>query len=157
MGKLIIVGISDQKIAASPDILITYALGSCVGICLYDTVMHVGGLSHILLPTASIQLEDKNIFKFADTAIEELLKTMEKYSCSRYRITAKIIGGANMFATSGISIGDRNVEAVKSELSRLKIRIVAEDTGSNYGRTVELNPENGIVTVKSMIKGNKTL
>jgi chemotaxis protein CheD len=157
MGKLIVVGISDQKTAVCPDMLITYALGSCVGICLYDSVRHAAGLSHILLPSAANHPGDGNIYKFADTAVEELLNTMERLGCSRNRITAKIAGGANMFANSGINIGEKNVEAVKIELERLRIKITAEDTGKNYGRTVEFNPENGIVTVKSMIKGNRIL
>lgn len=152
-----VVGISDLKVACSPDTLITYALGSCVGICLYDFRRKIGGLSHILLPDSSVNTGNVNLFKFADTAIAQLVKAMEAQGCKRISITAKIAGGANMFASPGISIGDRNVQAVKNELDRLKISIFAEDTGGNYGRTVILNPENGEVTVKAITKGIKII
>ncbi len=155
MGNLIVVGISDQQVVSPPDTLITYALGSCVGICLCDNLRQYGGLSHILLPEAFGVNNGKEIFKFADTAIAELVRRLEKRGCSRSRLTAKIAGGANMFATSGTSIGERNVETVKRELQRLRIRIMGEDVGANYGRTVEFNPKDGTMTVKTIGKGNK--
>lgn len=157
MRKLVVIGISDQKIASPPDILITYALGSCVGICIYDNLKRIGGLAHILLPEAFGDVVGQNIYKFADTAIEELVRLMEKKGCARMHLTAKIAGGANMFASTGKSIGDRNVETVKRELQRLRIRLVAEDTGLNYGRTAEFNPDDGSLTVKTVGRGNKVL
>lgn len=157
MSNLIVVGISDLKITRSPEILITYALGSCIGTCLYDSQLHIAGLSHILLPESAISKSDHNVMKFADTAIEELVKAMEKIGSSRRRLTAKIAGGANMFASVGSSIGERNVAAVKQELTRLNIRITGEDTGKNYGRTVEFHSESGDVIVKSFQHGNKIL
>jgi chemotaxis protein CheD len=157
MADLIVVGISDLKIAKSPDVLITYALGSCVGTCLYDAALHLAGLSHVLLPEAAICKNDSNVMKYADTAIVELVKIMETYGASRYRLTAKIAGGAKMFASTGTSMGDRNVIAVKAELQKLGIRIIGQDTGSNYGRTVEFHPEDGSVLIKSAMHGNSTL
>jgi Chemotaxis protein; stimulates methylation of MCP proteins len=157
MSKSIVVGISDQQIARPPDILVTYALGSCVGICLYDNLHRIGGLAHILLPEAFGGAGDVNLYKFANTAIAELVKTMGRQGCLPYHITAKIAGGANMFACSGKSIGERNVETVKKELQRLKIKITGEDTGANYGRTAVFNPEDGSLTVKTVGRGNKVL
>lgn len=157
MSNLIVVGISDFKIANTPDVLITYALGSCVGTCLYDSRMKIAGLSHVLLPDSAICKNDDNIMKYADTAIVALVAQMERAGALRSRLTAKIAGGAKMFATVGTSMGDRNVAAVKSELNRLGIRIIAEDTGSNYGRTVEFHTEDGIVLVKSVMHGNSTM
>jgi chemotaxis protein CheD len=157
MRKLVVVGISDQQISYPPEILITYALGSCVGICIYDKIRRIGGMAHILLPEAFGDVGSINIYKFANTAIEELIRNMEKIGCVRLHMNAKIAGGANMFASTGKSIGDRNVETVKNELHRLKIRIVAEDTGANYGRTAEFNTEDSLLTVKTVGKGNKVL
>lgn len=154
MGNLMVVGIADQKVAAVPDILITYALGSCVGICLYDPICKIAGLSHILLPETLLNVKNTP-YKFADTAINELVKAMERVGCSRLRLTAKIAGGANMFPVSGKSIGDRNIEMVKLELNRLNIRLTAEDTGANYGRTVEFNPADGSMMVKTVGRGSK--
>jgi chemotaxis protein CheD len=77
MRELIVVGISDQHIAEPPDILITYALGSCIGICIYDRFRHMGGLSHILLPKAFENTNKNEIYKFANTAIAEMVCQME--------------------------------------------------------------------------------
>ena len=157
MSRLIVVGISDLNVVGTPDILITYALGSCVGICLFDCMRQIAGMSHVLLPESAICSGDINIYKFADTAIEELVTVMEQYGCSRFRMVAKIAGGASMFEFTGKSIGERNVEIVKSELNRLEIKIVAEDTGGNHGRTIEFDPENGNLKVRSIAKGNKNI
>lgn len=158
MNKLLVVGISDQQIAETPDTLITYALGSCVGICIYDIVKQVGGLSHILLPKAFGERSEKNIYKFADTAIPALVTAMEQKGCLRIHLTAKIAGGATMFSSfSGVSIGKQNVDMVKAQLQKLRIPIVAEDTGADYGRTVQFCTENGEVTVKTARKGDKRL
>lgn len=157
MSNLIVVGISDYKIATAPDMLVTYALGSCIGTCLYDSRLHIAGLSHVLLPDSGIVKTLDNPMKYADTALAALLREMEFAGASRARLTAKIAGGAKMFATTGTSVGERNIVAVKNELSRLGICIIAEDTGSNYGRTLEFRPENGSVMVKSVMHGNRTL
>ncbi|MEG1778040.1 MAG: chemotaxis protein CheD, partial [Angelakisella sp.] len=78
MSKTITVGISDLNAVKAPDILVTYALGSCVGICLYDANSRIAGLSHIMLPDSSqIVGGASQIMKFADTGIVELLRTME--------------------------------------------------------------------------------
>lgn len=154
---MIVVGISDQQVASSPDALITYALGSCVGICIYDHLRKIGGLSHILLPEAYAGCGSGNTYKFADTAIRALVSAMERMGCSPVRMSAKIAGGANMFATGINSIGDRNVETVKRELQSLRIRIIAEDTGADYGRTVEFFPGDGSVLVKTAGRGNRVL
>lgn len=157
--SMIIVGISDYKTAKNPDRLITYALGSCVGTCLFDGVTGFAGLSHILLPDSSISKTDKNIMKYADTAIEALVREIERFGIRRTQLKAKIAGGANMFATQskGMNIGERNVAAVKEQLRRLGIRIVAEDTGKNFGRTVEFDPQTGSMTVKSVLHGVQVL
>jgi Chemotaxis protein; stimulates methylation of MCP proteins len=157
MANLIVVGISDMKIAKPPDVLITYALGSCVGTCLYDPASKIAGLSHILLPEAAICKNDNNLLKYADTAIAELVRTMEQAGALRMRLMAKIAGGAKMFATTGTGMGERNVIAVRAQLQKLGIRIVGDDTGSNYGRTVEFHPEDGSVLVKSVMHGNSSL
>ena len=154
-----IVGISDQKLCRAPDELITYALGSCVGICMIDKASGVAGMAHIMLPDSSAIPSDTNKFKFADTAIELLYNNLIKNGASPSRIIAKIAGGANMFATSSasMSIGDRNVEATKEQLSRLRVPIAAEDTGLNYGRTVCFSATDGSLQVISSLKGNKTI
>jgi chemotaxis protein CheD len=155
------VGISDWKVSKPPDILVTYALGSCVGICLYDKTKKIAGLSHIMLPESTSSNETTiNRMKFADTAIPDMLKKMISMGSFQSAITAKIAGGATMFTTGGcdrFNIGERNVIAVKATLQALNIRIIAQDTGLNYGRTVFFDPENGGVKVKSATKGERVL
>ena len=139
----IIVGISDQKLCKSPDVLVTYALGSCVGICMIDKVLGIAGLAHIMLPDSSAIPNDKNKFKFADTGIQLLYESMIKNGAAASRITAKI--------------GDRNVEATKKALAKLGVPIIASDTGLNYGRTVSFNASDGSLEIMSSLKGNKTI
>ena len=155
---MITVGISDLNIALAPEILVTYALGSCIGICLYDANIKIAGLSHIMLPSAA---QTPNIanqpYKFADTAIELLIRKMESAGARRVLLKAKIAGGAQMFSglsnSSIANIGQRNTQAVKMELMRQRIPIIAEDTGKDYGRTLLLSAEDGSMTIKSATKG----
>lgn len=162
MGQLVI-GISDLKVALPPDTLITYALGSCVGICLLDPLSHVGGLSHIMLPDSKMSPNDRNVMKFADTAIPELIRQMEKRGASRTRLNAKIAGGAQMFEMKGNpqnntwNIGQRNVDAVVNALKRVNITIIARDVLENYGRTVSFDPSTGIMSVKALNRALKNL
>jgi chemotaxis protein CheD len=160
MSNIVTIGISDMKIVKSSDALVTYALGSCVGICLYDSVMKIGGLGHIMLPAFPENNPKENKFRFADTCIPEMIEQMERLGCTRRRIVAKIAGGAKMFDVAGDStfgnIGARNVIAVKDSLQSFQIRICAEDTGLNYGRTVYFYTEDGKMVVKSFSYGVKT-
>lgn len=157
MSNTVTVGISDLNVVKAPDVLVTYALGSCAGICLYDPLVRVAGLSHIMLPSSALSRDPAQACKFADTAIPILLKKMEARGARLPHIKAKIAGGAQMFAAMGNldlgNIGKRNVAAVKEVLMRLRIPILAEDTGKNYGRTVYFYAESGQMRVKSATKG----
>ncbi|MDD2262674.1 MAG: chemotaxis protein CheD [Clostridia bacterium] len=155
-GKQIVVGISDLNTAYSPDELISYALGSCIGICLYDKLQKIAGLSHILLPDSSTYKAVDNM-KFADTAIKELISRMIRLGCRKNNLTAKIAGGANMFSWSGETVGDKNIKSVEEQLRIHGIPLLAKDVGGDYGRTVSICAETGVVTVKALTRGVKTL
>ncbi len=160
MSKTVTVGISDLNVVKAPDTLVTYALGSCVGICMYDPVTKVAGLSHIMLPSSTMNRDPKQAMRFANTAIPMLLKKMESAGAQRPRIKAKIAGGAQMFSSTGNSaisnIGQRNIAAVKQALATLRIPIIADDTGKNYGRTLYLTAEDGVMRIKSVNRGEWT-
>lgn len=159
MSQKLIVGISDWKIGRGDDALVTYALGSCVGICIYDQKTGLAGLSHVLLPDSSSIIGGRETrMKFADTAIPDMVAEMKRLGVAG-RLTAKIAGGAVMFAaaSSQFNIGARNVAAVKKALSELRIPIVAEDTGLNYGRTMTFFAQDGSVEINSMVKGKTML
>lgn len=154
----IVVGISDLNICKGSDTLVTYALGSCIGICIFDSVTKVGGLSHIMLPSSTLNTQGvSNPMRFADTAIPMLIHKMEAAGALRVRMKAKIAGGAQMFSAIGngslANIGARNIEAVKKSLAQERIPIIAEDTGKNYGRTVHFSPDDGIMHIVSANKG----
>ncbi|MDY6931077.1 MAG: chemotaxis protein CheD [Halobacteriota archaeon] len=157
MPKTIRVGIADLQVTTEPNILMTLGLGSCVGICLWDRTTRVAGLSHIMLPNSSDSRKEVNEMKYADTALDIVLEDMVDLGARKSRIVAKIAGGAHMFSTidtnNAPKIGDLNVAAVKEKLKELKINIIAEDTGDDYGRTVELHSTNGKVLVKTAMRG----
>lgn len=152
MSKIINIGISDLNIAKAPDVLATYALGSCVGICLHDRKNDIGGMAHIMLPYSKDSGGSvTNLRRYADTGIAELIQMMIRNGAEFSNLTAKIAGGAQMFQTqvNTFNIGERNVEAVKKVLSGNRIRIIAEDTGQNFGRTVFFDVKSGEIQVKT--------
>lgn len=156
MGKMIKVGMADLNFCHAPDAITTLGLGSCVGVVLYDSAVKIAGMVHVMLPDSTKIKNNDNKAKFADTGIEEMLNVVLKEGASRSRIKAKIAGGAQMFAFSSendlLRVGLRNVEAVKTELAKLRIPIVAEDTGKNYGRTIEFYPETEELRIKAVGK-----
>ncbi len=155
---LINVGIADYSVSASPDILRTI-LGSCVGICLYDSTVKIGGMCHIMLP--SMKEQNSSAKKYADTAIPMMVDEMKEKGADTGRIVAKIVGGARMFNVSENSmmgeIGNNNIVKVKEVLGRLAISIVSEDTGGNYGRTIDFYLDSGMVKIRSMGREEKII
>jgi len=161
MGNVVKVGMADLNICKSPDVITTLGLGSCIGLTLYDPVTKIGGMVHYMLPDSTQVRNNQNIAKFADTGIDELLKRVIAAGANRQRLVAKIAGGAKMFETTGVSnignIGARNAEAAKQILKQKGIRLVAEDTGLNYGRTVEMHCETGEFRIKAVGKSVKVI
>ena len=161
MSEMIKVGMADLKLCKSPDGITTLGLGSCVGIALRDPINKIGGLAHIMLPDSTKIQNNSSIPKFADTGIQELVNQMVRAGAVQSRIVAKIAGGAQMFSFQNkselVAIGARNVEATKLKLRELHIRILAEDTGDCYGRTVEFYPETGDFIIKAVGKSQKTI
>ncbi len=98
MPELIKVGMADLKAGKNPDSIISYGLGSCVGIALYDSQTRIGGLAHIMLPDSTQARATDNTAKFADTALPVLLNQIIALGASKARITAKIAGGSQMFS-----------------------------------------------------------
>ncbi len=145
------IGIADMKFAQTSGTLITYALGSCIGICLYDPVIKLGGLLHIMLPL-NMETGRKNPLKYADTGMAEMLRQMEAKGASRARIVAKIAGGAKMFEVTGGAlgnIGQRNIESVRVQMKKHGLRIANEDVGGTVARTMSMNVATGEISVRS--------
>lgn len=150
------VGMADLNVCVSPDRITTLGLGSCVGIALRDPVTKIGGLAHIMLPDSTTIRNNSNIPKFADTGIEELVKQVTRKGANRSRLVAKIAGGAQMFGFGSnsemVRVGERNVQATRKKLAEMKIPILAEDTGKNFGRTVIFYPETGDFVIRAVGK-----
>ncbi|GGH17751.1 chemotaxis protein CheD [Paenibacillus segetis] len=160
--RIVKVGMAELNIITGHGLIRTTGLGSCVGLTLFDPHTKVAGLAHVMLPTSDIAREGVlNVAKYADTAVPTLLDQLISNGAVKSRIVAKMAGGSQMFTFAGtgdsMRIGPRNVESCKIKLSELGIPLIAEDTGGNYGRTIELNCETGILFIRSVQKGVKEL
>jgi chemotaxis protein CheD len=155
----VIVGVGEIASAKTPEVLITQALGSCVGVTLWDPLLHVGGMAHVMLPLAPANGFSGRPHRFADIAIPGLVEQMTALGANRHRIAVKIAGGSAMFkGDSGIdSIGGRNVAAVIEQLERCGLRVSAADTGGSHARTIELHLDTGILFVRSYIYGMREI
>jgi len=156
-----IVGIADMGIVQGQDTdLITYSLGSCIGLVIHDPVAQVGGLLHFMLPESQIdpQKAQKNPFMFADTGIPLLFKEAYRYGAAKNRIVVKVAGGAQILDDSGFfNIGKRNYMALRKILWRNNVLIKAEDVGGQVSRTIRLNLESGKVWLKYSGEGEREL
>ena len=151
METRVTIGIADMQLLQNEGTLITYALGSCIGICLYDPVLKLGALLHIMLPL-NMEAGRKNPLKYADTGMVEMLRQLEARGASKARMVAKIAGGAKMFEVSGGAlgnIGQRNIESVRIQLKKHGIRLHNEDVGGTVARTMMMDVATGTVSVRS--------
>jgi chemotaxis protein CheD len=152
--KEIQVGIADYKTAAEPNKIITFGLGSCVGLTLYDPILKIGGLLHIMLPDSKQFTNINKPAKFADLGIPLMLKELQKNGANLGRLQAKLAGGAQMFSGMDekfvLNIGQRNTDMTRTILKQLGIRTYAEEVGGNRGRTMILDLESGRVTIRTI-------
>ncbi len=156
------VGMADLNIATDKAVLKTTGLGSCVGLTLFDERSRIAGMAHVMLPSSQITREASiNLAKYADTAIPYLIERMKQAGANESRLIAKMAGGAQMFAFASQSetmrIGPRNVESCKEILNKFSIVIAAEDTGGNFGRTIELDSQTGVLHIRSVQFGVKEI
>ncbi|MBF0551249.1 MAG: chemotaxis protein CheD [Deltaproteobacteria bacterium] len=148
----VIVGIADMKTSSNQDeVLVTYSLGSCIGVAIHDPVAKVGGLLHYMLPESQIDTSKAkaNPFMFADTGIPLLFRTCYAMGAKKNRLVVKVAGGSQiMDETNFFNIGRRNYEALVNILSRNNVRIVSQTIGGVTNRTMRLNITTGQVLVK---------
>lgn len=147
----IVVGIGDMKAVRGKWEIITYALGSCVGICLYDLNAGVGGMVHAMLPTAIRNLDFTNPDKYVDSGIKHLCHDLCHRGATVQNLRAKIVGGARMFefkTTMGdTDIGSANVIQAKQTLAELGIKLKREVTGGTVARTIRFRTIDGSVLI----------
>ncbi|MPM43746.1 Chemoreceptor glutamine deamidase CheD [bioreactor metagenome] len=157
------VDIAVMKIARAPDQLYCLGLGSCVGVAVYDPVLHLAGMIHVLLPSM-LEFESAGQIrtKFADTGISDMVDALLKAGALKHRLRAKMAGGAAMFAVRDaaddtIAIGKRNIASCRDTLKRLGIELVAQDTGGTKGRTITFDIASGALSIRMLDKGEKVI
>jgi chemotaxis protein CheD len=151
--KKTIVHVSDAKVSRDPtDVLITYSLGSCIAVCLYDPVTHIGGMLHYQLPSSAIETDrsKEKPFMFADSGMNILMKKLTAMGARKKRIQVKIAGGAAMdTGPQGFDIGKRNHLALRKILWQNGMFLDGEDVGGTSPRNMYMCIADGSVTVKS--------
>ncbi len=147
------VGISEMKVSKEmDDVLVTYSLGSCIGLSLYDPVSHAGGLIHCMLPTSDIDPSKANSVPemFADTGVPKLLQELRAAGAQSGRLVAKVAGAASFLNAQGaFHIGERNYVALLKALAKHNIAVAAEDIGGTGARTMYLYLDTGRTVVRS--------
>jgi chemotaxis protein CheD len=160
-GRELVVRVADLRVGVADDVLITQGLGSCVAILLHDPEARIGGMAHVLLPSPALSRRDANPAKFPQSAVPRLLELMVADGAQPARISARLAGGASMFATLAppgtIQMGERNLVAARKVLSNLGIPLVGEAVGGDFGRTVRLRVKDGSVEVITVAHGVKHL
>ena len=143
----IIVGVSDMKVSNRPgSTLVTYSLGSCIGIAIYDPVVKVGGMLHFMLPDSNLDPEkaSRNPFMFADTGIPKLFKTTYQLGAQKQRMKVVVVGGAQVSNGSDyFNIGKRNYLAVRKIFWRNNVMVNYRSVGGTENRTLRLDISDG--------------
>lgn len=151
--KALVVGVADM--VASNDSsaeIVTYSLGSCLGITIYDPVKKIGGLLHVMLPDSKIDL-NKGVtapHMFVDTGVPRLFQAVYNLGAERRRLAVKVAGGSQLLDQAGVfNIGERNFQALSGLLARNGFAVQARDVGGMSSRTLRFDLANGSVTIKS--------
>jgi chemotaxis protein CheD len=153
----LVVRVADLRVGVAGDVLVTMGLGSCVAILLHDLEARVGGLAHVLLPSPALARLSANPAKFPQSAVPRLLQLMMADGAAPGRITARLAGGASMFAALAppgtIQMGERNLVAARQVLNTHGVPLVGEAVGGDFGRTVRLRVHDGRVEVSTVAHG----
>ncbi|MEW6723418.1 MAG: chemotaxis protein CheD [Bacillota bacterium] len=155
------VGLGELKVAGSGDLLVAYGLGSCVAVAIYDRGRQLGGMAHVMLAASQPGQPVGQPGKYADTAVTALIEQLLAQGAMRFALEAKLAGGAQLLqlgrAYNWLDIGARNAEASLTRLAACRVRVAATDLGGNYGRTVQLDPATGELTVSTVGRGQRVL
>ena len=148
-----VIGVADWCVAARPgDILVTYSLGSCIGLSLYDPVTKIGGLIHCMLPLSKSDAEKaaRNPAMYVDTGVVLLIQKMLSLGADKRRLVAKLAGASKVMDKKDMfRIGERNYVVVRKILWKNDILIAGEDVGGSIPRTMTLYLADGRTTIKT--------
>lgn len=147
-----VVRIAELAVVATAGHLITYALGSCVGVVGYDEQSRVAGLLHVLLPQSESDPERAALRPgtYADTGIPALVHAMRGLGANPQTSRFRLAGGASMLRSSAtLEVGQRNVMAVRKALWKAGLLVESEATGGTQPRTLSVNASTGVVVIAS--------
>ncbi len=148
----VVIGMADCCVTSDPSgVLVTYALGSCIGVSIYDPVAHVGGLLHFMLPAAPPDAVEsgKSPWMFADSGIPLMFREAYERGAQKSRLRVRAAGGAQIMDDGGVfNIGHRNCIAMRRILWKAGVILAAEDTGGNLARTMRLDLATGRVFLR---------
>jgi len=148
-----IVGVADMKMSNNPEeSVITYSLGSCIGLVIYDPAVKVGGMLHYMLPESSIDQgkAKQRPYMFADSGIPRLFKSAYKLGAAKQRMRIYVAGGAEILDQKGFfNIGKRNYMALKKMFFKNNVMINKQDVGGNVNRTVRIEIATGDIYIKT--------
>jgi chemotaxis protein CheD len=150
-----VVGVADMKTGIEGQVLVTHALGSCLGLVIYDPAARVGGLLHAMLPLSKInpQKAATKPYMFVDTGVPELFRAVYAIGGLKERIVVRVAGCASpLNAGEMFRIGQRNYAMLRNLLWKSSILIAAEDVGGTAGRTVRFDLDTGRVVIRSGAK-----
>ncbi|MGD8449924.1 MAG: chemotaxis protein CheD [Desulfobacterales bacterium] len=157
----LIVGVSDMKVTNDIEAtLVTYSLGSCIGVAIYDSVARVGGLLHYMLPESSLDQEKarKNPYMFADTGIPALFKAAYELGAKKQRMKVIVVGGSQVLDQKGLfNIGKRNDIAVRKMFHKNNVIIDYKDVGGTVNRTIKIAINTGDIWLKVSGRGEKKI
>lgn len=155
-GQGVVVGVADMAIASGPQgQIITYALGSCIGLSAYDPISKIGGLLHFMLPQPAEQADPEQLkpYMYASTGIPLLFRKLVERGAHQNRLVVCAAGGAEIINDAGVfAIGKRNRTILRKIFWKDGTVIAAEDSGGNSARTMTLHLGNGEVRVRTRDK-----
>ena len=147
-----LVQVGDMKVGVKGDEIVTYSLGSCLGLMIYDPVAHVGGMLHAMLPLSKINPEkaETNPYMFVDKGVPILFKEVYDLGGQKERLIVKAAGcGSPMGKNEMFKIGERNYTVLKKLLWKNGILLKAEEVGGDISRTVHFEISTGRVIIRS--------
>ncbi|MBC8391899.1 MAG: chemotaxis protein CheD [Deltaproteobacteria bacterium] len=157
----LVVGVADMQVSNDPEsVLVTYSLGSCIAVAIYDPVMKVGGLLHYMLPESSLDeiKARKNPYMFGDTGIPRLFRESYQSGAKKNRLKIVVTGGAQILDQGGLfNIGKRNYTLLRKMFWKNNVMVDFEHVGGTSNRTLKMEVESGDISLKISGEGIKKI
>jgi len=149
----LVVGVGDCKVTADPSAeLVTYALGSCIAVAIWDPISRVAGLLHFMLPDSAVDRSGNgrdHPYRYADTGTPMLFREAYQRGAEKKRLVVRLAGGASVVDDHGVfNIGKRNYAALRKILWKAGVLVHGEEVGGTISRTVRLDSASGRMMIR---------